>query len=77
MFYSKLLVLMVDFQLQHLLLVGYSNKIIHAHNATLNIILDFSVLSGLNSYIHRYGLPMDSHFYLRTTDPQDLRKFVQ
>ena len=43
MFYSKLLVLMVDFQLQHLLLVGYSNKIIHAHNAMLNIILDLQV----------------------------------
>lgn len=43
MFYSKLLVLVVDFQLQHLLLVGCSNKIIHAYNARLNIILDFSV----------------------------------
>ena len=43
MFYSKLLVLMVDVQLQHLLLVGHSNKIIHAHNARLNIALDFSV----------------------------------
>lgn len=70
---------MVDFQLQHLLLVGCSNKIIHAHNARLNIISRLQCLSGLRTYIHRYGLPMGWGvlFNLGTTDPQDTRKFVQ